>query len=95
MTKHRKGRVWQLQEAKARLSELVKAAGADGPQQITVRGEPAVVVLSRAAYEKLRGERKTQSLPDFLLKSPLVGLDIDFERDQSLTREGGLFDDDR
>jgi prevent-host-death family protein len=37
---------WQLAGAKARLSELVKAAQHKGPQQITVRGEPAAVVLS-------------------------------------------------
>jgi antitoxin Phd len=95
MSKQRKARVWQLQEAKAQLSELVKAAARDGPQAITVRGEPAAVVLSRADYEKLRGQRKTQNLPDFLLNSPLAGLDIDFERDQSLTREGGVFDDEQ
>ena len=81
-----------MQEAKARLSELVKTAATDGPQEITVRGEPAAVVLSRADYDKLRGKRKTHNLPDFLLSSPLAGLDIDFEREQSLTREGGLFD---
>lgn len=91
----RKTRGWQLQEAKARLSELVKAAARDGPQEITVRGEPAAMVLSRADYEKLRGQRKTQNLSDFLLSSPLAGLDIEFERDQSHTGEGGLFDDDQ
>ena len=52
-----------------------------------MRGELAVVVLSRADYDKLRGKRNTQNLSDFLLNSPLAGLDIDFERDQSLTRE--------
>jgi prevent-host-death family protein len=91
--KQKKHRAWQLQEAKAQLSELVKRAVTDGPQEITVRGEPAAVVLSRADYDKLRGKRKSQNLSDFLLSSPLAGLDIDFERDQSLTREGGLFDD--
>ena len=37
---------WQLQEAKARLSELVKSAEHEGPQEITVHGRPAAVVLS-------------------------------------------------
>lgn len=92
MKKRQMHRTWQLQEAKAQLSELVKTAATDGPQEITVRGEPAAVVLSRADYDKLRGKRKTHNLSDFLLSSPLAGLDIDFEREQSLTREGGLFD---
>ena len=92
MRKPKKGS-WQLQDAKARLSDLVKRAASDGPQEITVRGEPAVVVLSRADYDRLRSKPKARSLSDFLLSSPLAGLDVDFERDQSLTREGGLLDD--
>jgi prevent-host-death family protein len=32
---------WQLQEAKNRLSEVVKAAESKGPQVITVRGQEA------------------------------------------------------
>ena len=92
MKKQQKKRTWQLQEAKARLSDLVKTAAREGPQEITVRGEAAAVVLSRADYDKLRGNRKTQNLSDFLLSSPLAGLDLDFEREQSLTPDGGLFD---
>jgi prevent-host-death family protein len=79
---------WQLQEAKARLSELVKKAATSGPQEITVRGEPAAVVLSPADYDRLRPDkRKAQNLSDFLLASPLAGLDIEFERDRSLARD--------
>lgn len=45
---------WQLQDAKARLSEVVKKAGEEGPQHITLHGEPAAVVLSEAEYRRLR-----------------------------------------
>jgi len=31
---------WQMQEAKARLSELVKRAESEGPQNITLRQSP-------------------------------------------------------
>ena len=41
-------RIWQMQEAKARLSEVVKRAEADGPQDITLHGRSVAVVLSRA-----------------------------------------------
>jgi prevent-host-death family protein len=39
-------RVWQLQEAKARFSELVRRAQTEGPQTVTVHGEAAVVVTA-------------------------------------------------
>jgi prevent-host-death family protein len=79
---------WQLQDAKARLSELVKAAQAHGPQEITVRGEPAAVVLSRADYERLR--RGKPRFLDFMRRSPLVGVDLLIERDKSPGREAAL-----
>lgn len=85
---------WQLQDAKARLSELVKKAATEGPQEITVHGKPAVVVLSNAEFLKLKGGKQEQSIVDFLLNSPLRGLDIDFERDTSLTRDLSIFEDD-
>jgi prevent-host-death family protein len=83
---------WQLQTAKARLSDLVRDARTKGPQEITVRGEPAVVVLSRAEYDRLAG--KEESLVAFIRRSPLMGLDIEFERDRSPDREIDLFGDD-
>ena len=43
---------WQLQDAKARFSELVDRAIAEGPQHVTRRGAPAVVVMSEADYRK-------------------------------------------
>lgn len=75
---------WQLQEAKARLSDVVRSATTDGPQEITVRGETAVVVISQADYLKL--VRPKTSLVDFLRKSPLSGIDLNLERNRSKTR---------
>ena len=77
---------WQLQEAKARLSEVVKASQADGPQEITVRGEATAVVLSKRDYERLRRRGGKASLVDFLRRSPLVGVELTVERDKSMTR---------
>ncbi len=78
---------WQMQEAKARLSEVVKRAEVDGPQDITLHGRSVAVVLSRATFERLSGQRA--SVVDFMQASPLFGLDesLVFERDGSLTRE--------
>ncbi|MDR3147278.1 MAG: type II toxin-antitoxin system prevent-host-death family antitoxin [Treponema sp.] len=49
--------VWQLQEAKAMLSEVVRSA-AQEPQIITVRGEEKAVVLSMTEYKKLNPPKK-------------------------------------
>jgi antitoxin Phd len=79
---------WQLQEAKARLSELVKKATNEGPQQITVHGTPAVVVISNDEYERLK--RPSESFVRFMRKSPLYGLKLKLSRSQSSTREVDL-----
>jgi len=81
---------WQIQEAKARLSELVKRAETEGPQDITLHGRSVAVVLSRAAFERLAGQMS--SVVDFMQASPLAGLDgeLVFERDASLTRDLSL-----
>lgn len=79
-------RKWQIQEAKARLSEVVKDAEKKGPQEITLHGRPVAVVISRVDYERLAGTN--ESLAEFMRRSPLFGHDdIEFPRDQSLTRE--------
>jgi prevent-host-death family protein len=79
-------RQWALQDAKARLSEVVRLATEHEPQEITLRGEPAVVVLAREDYDRLTTPR--ESLVEFMRRSPLYGAeDIEFPRDQSLTRE--------
>lgn len=65
---------WQLQEAKNRLSEVVKAAKTKGPQVITVRGEETAVVVSMNEYRQLTGRQ--DSLSEFLANSPLKGLEL-------------------
>ena len=77
---------WALQDAKARLSEVVRLACENEPQEITLRGEPTVVVLSRQDYDHLTKPR--ESLVEFMRRSPLYGEDdLEFPRDRSSTRE--------
>jgi len=57
---------WQLQEAKARFSELVRRAREHGPQHVSVRGEPAVVVVSEQDFARLISPRA--SIVDHLLE---------------------------
>ncbi|MHC1725637.1 MAG: type II toxin-antitoxin system Phd/YefM family antitoxin [Syntrophobacteraceae bacterium] len=78
-------RVWQLQEAKNKFSEVVDEANQHGPQIITRRGVEVAVVLSCSEYRKIIASRK--KLSAFFRSSPLVGLDIDLDRDKSNARE--------
>ena len=75
---------WQLQDAKARFSHLVKSAQSDGPQEITVHGRPAAVLLSAEDYQRLVGPKL--SFVEFMRQSPLVGVDLDLRRPPSTTR---------
>lgn len=77
-------KTWALQDAKAHFSEVVKNAQIR-PQSITVRGEPAVVILSEKAYHALIAPKK--SLVDFFRESPLVGLNLNLTRDKSRNRD--------
>ena len=56
---------WQMQTAKAQLSELVEAALRGEPQRITRRGRDAVMVLSEQAYVALKSSAKMDA-PDFV-----------------------------
>lgn len=76
---------WQLQGAKARLSEVVKKATQEGPQHITLHGAPAAVVLSEADYQRLR--KRPRRFIDFIRNSPLKGVELDLTRDRSAPRE--------
>jgi prevent-host-death family protein len=82
-------KTWQIQEAKARLSTVLRSAEQDGPQEITHHGRSVAVLVSRADYDRLAGT--SQSLVEFMRCSPLYGEDdLVIERDRSLTREIAL-----
>jgi len=82
-------RAWQIQAAKAHLSELVRETEKDGPKAITWHGREVAVVLSKAEYDLLSGN--TKSLVEFIRESPLYGAeDIELVRDTSLTRDVSL-----
>ena len=85
---------WQLQEAKARLSEVVRQACSEGPQTITVRGEDTVIVLSAEQYASLT--KPSRSLYEVLRSSPVREEDIDtiFARGPQADNRPNPFDDD-
>ena len=75
---------WQLQDAKAHLSQVVKEVMADGPQEISLRGKPAVVLISKKEYDSLM--KPKPSFVQFMKQSPLRGAKIKLKRSRSLTR---------
>jgi len=83
-----RSRVWRLQDAKNRFSEVVNRALSEGPQVVTRRGEEVVVVVAREEYARLRKSRP--NLVEFFRESPLVGVDLDLERDRSRLRDTEL-----
>ena len=79
---------WQLQDAKARFSEVFRRARSEGPQLITRQGKEGVVMLPVEQYEQLvNRSRQPKSLVQFFQESPLFGLDLDFERDKDPGRD--------
>jgi prevent-host-death family protein len=75
---------WSLQEAKAKLSQLVKNAKL-GPQTICVHGKEQVVVLDILTFEKIK--QKQQNFVDFLRSSPLMDIEISLERNRDPMRK--------
>jgi antitoxin Phd len=82
-------RLWSVQEARARLSQLIDEALAGRPQRISRRGKEVAVLISAAEYDRLVKPR--QSLVEFFRNSPLAEVmaedELDFERDRSPIRD--------
>ncbi len=79
------GAEWQLQEAKNRLSKVVEEARRGKPQTITLRGEPAAVVVSFEQFQDLT--RPHSTLVEFFRGSPLRAVALDLERSRDSGRE--------
>jgi prevent-host-death family protein len=69
--------VWQVQTAKAKFSELLRAAREQGPQTISVRGKEEFVLVDKAAFEALKPGSPKSALDLF---RPVLGLGVDLEK---------------
>jgi prevent-host-death family protein len=68
--------IWQLQQAKTRLSDVIEEAHKRGPQVITRHGAERAVVLSIYDYRALVAHKP--NLIDYLLGGPKEeGFDIE------------------
>jgi prevent-host-death family protein len=60
---------WTVAEAKAKFSEVIDQAQAQGPQTITRNGRHAVVIVAAEEWE--RKTRRIGNLAEFFAASPL------------------------
>ena len=74
---------WQLQDAKNRLSEVVRESRRE-PQLITLRGKEEAVVLSFDEYQKLARPKK--SWTEMLVTAPREMRDLDLSRSSDIGR---------
>lgn len=82
------GESWQVQSAKARFSEVFRRARSEGPQRITRQGKEGVVMVAEEQYDRLVGKfHQPKNLVQFFRQSPLVGVDLDLERDRDAGRD--------
>ena len=72
--------LWQLQQAKTRLSEVIEEAHQKGAQIITRHGAERAVVLSIEDYRALTAHKP--DLKAYLLGGPKVdSFEIEYDRD--------------
>jgi len=77
---NKQDRVWSVQEAKAKFSEVVRRAQSEGPQLVTVHGKPAVTISAVADKAEMQAETGA-TLVELLNNSPLRLLRaVKFER---------------
>jgi prevent-host-death family protein len=81
--------LWQIQEAKQKLSQLLRAAAVNGPQIITRHGEEIAVVIDIAEFHRLRAD--VPDFKDFLRSGPDFE-DLDLTRSRELPRETDWID---
>lgn len=76
---------WQVQEAKAKFSEMLEKTLAEGPQTITRHGKEVAVIVPIEKYRALAAEE--ESLWKFSRKFAGAGDDLVIERAKDLPRE--------
>jgi prevent-host-death family protein len=71
------GNRWRLQDARARLSEVVRHALERGPQRISVDGRDAVVVVCAEEFDRMLRPVSGRDIVDALAASPLAEVSFD------------------
>ena len=66
---------WQLQDAKARFSELLDTAKEKGPQVVTRRGVEEAVILSVEEFHRMQRSQRP-NIKEVLLSGPKFNLEL-------------------
>lgn len=82
--------LWPLQDAKARLSEVVRRAHSEGPQHVTIHGREEAVVVSAEEFRRLKGGQTGQSLIEALQHSPYREIELEAGRERMPVRRVDL-----
>ena len=61
---------WSLAKAKDNLSEVIRRSRTEGPQEISIHGQDAAVVLSAEDFRRLKDPRASRDFKDWLLNGP-------------------------
>jgi prevent-host-death family protein len=85
--------VWQVQEAKSRLSELMDRALQEGPQVITRHGKPVVKVVAIDSETEV-APRVDDGFAEFLLSCPKSGLEEGLPPMPRTSRSRSPFEDE-
>lgn len=72
---------------KSQAEQVVRLAAAGQPQQVTVSGRRAVVVISTDEFDRLQASGAAPTLHDLLSRSPLNRLEFGREEIQGAVRE--------
>ncbi|MFT4195683.1 MAG: type II toxin-antitoxin system Phd/YefM family antitoxin [Pseudomonas sp.] len=67
-------KTWQVQEAKARFSELLRASAEQGPQIVSLHGKPTAVVVPMAQWQRM--QQRTPRSPKDILLAPAPRFDL-------------------
>lgn len=81
---------WTFQDAKAQLSEVARRATREGPQRVTVRGRPALVVLTEEDFAALTRRKRRAPLAALFRESPIAGIPLKLRRSKDTGRKVAL-----
>jgi len=81
---------WQLQDAKARFSEVIRRATEHGPQHVTVNGREKAVVISTAEFARLKAEPTGALLVELMADSPLADVTLEHPKVTGPVRDVAL-----
>lgn len=84
-------RVWQVQEAKARFSEMLESSVSEGPQLVTKRGVEAAMLVSIDHWRRLQRLAR-RNLKELLLAPEARAEELIFQRGEHRHRAPPRFE---